>query len=259
MKSCIFEKKDYFPIYPVTISHNYLQYEVIRPAGLEINQIFVVVQGNGIININGKKTTLEKGDMYFLPKGTIHSYRGDKNFRTSFLGFDGYGCNKIFECYKLGIGAVYKEKNYETVDIKINNLYKKIEKIHTCATLSQMAYDVVMTFLEEISVTESTPIEKVRNFLEANFDKPITVDDILEIYPYSKSKLCRDFLTAYGTTVFRMLNEIRLTHADIMLLSDPGLKLKEISEKCGFTDESYFCKVYRQIYGRTPKNKKINQ
>lgn len=36
------------------------------------------------------------------------------------------------------------------------------------------------------------------------------------------------------------------------LLTNTNLKINEVSEKCGFTDTNYFCKVFRDINDCTP-------
>ena len=81
----------------------------------------------------------------------------------------------------------------------------------------------------------------------------LSLQDITELYPYSKSKLCRDFSAEYGMSIFDMLTKIRLNHARIMLKSDPSVSLKEVSENCGFNDTSYFCKMYKKAFGVSPK------
>jgi two-component system response regulator YesN len=47
------------------------------------------------------------------------------------------------------------------------------------------------------------------------------------------------------------LNEIRILHAK-RLLTTTGISISEISESIGYTDQSYFGKVFKKSTGHTP-------
>lgn len=49
--------------------------------------------------------------------------------------------------------------------------------------------------------------------------------------------------------------ETRFKNARYMIKSNPEIKLSEVASSCGFNDISYFCKVYKNFYGESPKNK----
>ena len=56
-------------------------------------------------------------------------------------------------------------------------------------------------------------------------------------------------------TVFEKILETRLLHAKSIIKSEPEVKLKQVAESCGFSDVSYFCKLYRKEFGVSPKAK----
>lgn len=256
MKTYTFNAKKLFPIYPVTVGFNFEQDDINRPLGVDMEQIFVVSGGNGSISIDGSRSALERGDMFFLSKGVAHSYSGDADFRTTFLGFDGELCHSIFEHYGVKSSSVYKGKNFELSLLQIKELYDGTESMTDSALLSANTYRTVAAFFVEALKKERTPTELVRDYIEASFGKPLTLADIMEFYPYSKAKLCRDFSARYGITIFEMLTKIRLDHARTMLKIDPCMKLKAVAAACGFNDTSYFCKMYKRVYGRTPDSER---
>ena len=256
MKTYTFNAKKLFPIYPVTVGFNFEQDDINRPLGVDMEQIFVVSGGHGSISIDGSRSALERGDMFFLSKGMAHSYSGDADFRTTFLGFDGELCRSIFEHYGVKSSSVYKGKNFELSLLQIKELYDGMESMTDSALLSANTYRTVAAFFVEALKKERTPTELVRDYLEASFGKPLMLADIMEFYPYSKAKLCRDFSARYGITIFEMLTKIRLDHARTMLKIDPCMKLKAVAAACGFNDTSYFCKMYKRVYGRTPDSER---
>ncbi len=258
MKTFVFEPKKLLTVYPVTCEVRHIQEDVCSVHGVWIEQIFIVEDGSGILGAEGRETALDRGDMYYVRRDTAHYYYGDDDFKTTFLGFGGELCDGIFDYYGLGKSGVYKGKNAERASLEIKDFLEKSENIRDAAMLSAMAYKTVCAFFGEALKVEYTPIENVYHFLESNFAKPLTLGDIMEFYPYSKSKLCRDFSEKYGMSIFDMLGKIRLSHAKIMLKSEPHVKLERIAAACGYGDTSYFCKAYKREFGETPRGAELS-
>ncbi len=244
-----------FPLYPSTTDINFNQSAVARENGYPYDEIFIVKSGSGILTIEGNSYPLEENDMFYLHANVPHEYRrtGD-NFVTSFLSYFGNGADTVREYYSLGNFGIFKNKNTGGFEAELSKLFEDFDEIYKASTLSAMTYNTVITFFDEACRIEYTPLEKVYGFLNANYAKPITLDDIISVYPYSKTKLCTDFKRKYGITVFDALTSIRLNHAQLMLRENPHIPLKNISVSCGFSDVSYFCKRYRKAYGHSPKS-----
>lgn len=252
MKTCVFKHKDMFPLYPVSIGNRHLQEKVVRPDGLVFDQIFAVCGGEGVFEADGKAYELEKGDMFFAPKGVPHSYYGNDSFTTAFLGFNGDYVEKLYSYFGVDGSGVYKGKDSRAFLALIDGFYGEFGSTTDSAMLCAKTYEIAAVFFRTALQTERSDIYKVKEYLEANYFLPVTLSDILEFYPYSKSKLCRDFYAAFGKTVFEKLTEIRLEHSRIMLY-DPSVKLSAVAQSCGFNDVSYFCRTYKRFYGKSPR------
>ncbi len=248
------------PLYPSTADINFNQSGIDRENGYPYNEIFIVQDGIGILEIMGEKHFLEKNDMFFLRKGIPHKYypTGD-GFVTSFLSYFGVGAEALHSYYNIGDFGVYKGKNRGKAEGLLNELYKNFDSIQELSTLSAMTYSSVTAFFDEAYKKERTPIEKVYNYLEANYSKPVTLEDLLFFYPYSKTKLCTDFKRTYGRSIFDVLTEIRINHAREILFHNPHITLKKIAEASGFGDVSYFCKIYKKLIGTTPKSSYLRE
>lgn len=243
-----------FPILGLTAGHDYLQENVERPAGLNMHQVFIVRKGNCELSVGGQKYILEKNDMFFVAANVPHSYKGlTDDFATSFLGFDGNVCERIFEFYQVKGFQIYTQKNTKNFLTHLIETLELFRIANNDPALSASTYASVIAFFDDATKKELTPIEKVNHYLKANYAEPISLADILEFYPYSKSKLCQDFVATYGISIFEKLTDIRLSHAHNLLSIDPSMKLKALIEACGFNDMSYFCKMYRKKYNKSPK------
>ena len=259
MKTRIYnsEQLSFFPVYALTASINFIQPYIERSKGYDVNQIFMVNRGNGILCIDSKTYVLEENDLFFVSEKIPHVYYPtDDNFSTTFISFLGEGFQKIKEYYNLGDYGVYKQKGSGNFYAATKKLYEALDAAHEVSHLCGLTFFAIVEFFDEAFKKQISPIEIVYNYLESNYNKMITLDDILTIYPYSKAKLCRDFKNKYSVSIFQMLTNIRLEHAKYMIKDSPHLRLKTVAALCGFNDISYFCKMYKKTYMCSPKAKK---
>ena len=254
MKTCVFGHKELFALYPVTVGVKHLQERICRTDGCWFDQIFAVCGGEGIFEAGGEQYRLESGDLFFVEKNVPHSYRGNSGFTTSYFGFDGDYRKKLYEYFNVSGYGVYKGKNSRRLLGLLESFYNEFESITDSALLCAKAYELVGVFFATAKEDECGEIDRVKSFLEANYASALALSDILEFYPYSKAKLCRDFRQAFGKTVFEMLTEIRLEHSSIMLC-DPQAKLSDVAHNSGFNDVSYFCRTYKKHYKKSPRSK----
>ena len=94
----------------------------------------------------------------------------------------------------------------------------------------------------------------VQRIRDRYFEK-ITAEDLSSLCNVSKCHFCRIFKKATGKTAMQYLTDYRLQIADV-LLSDPSYSISLIAEKCGFEDESYFCRCYKRKFGSSPGQKR---
>ena len=258
MKLKIYEKEQlaFFPLYPCTIDVRYSQEKISRSEGYINHQIFIVNDGSGIFKINNTCYELSKGDMFYIGENIPHEYWGtDKDFQTSYLSFCGDGFEKIKNYYNIGDFGVYRNKNIFPFEAQLTSLFENFEMQYELSVLCVSALATVTAFFDEACKKKCSPIEMVYKYIENNYFQMITLKDILAFYPFSKSKLCHDFKREYKMTIFEKIMEIRLENARYMIKSKPNIKLSTVSSSCGFNDTSYFCKIFKKFYGKSPMNK----
>ena len=91
----------------------------------------------------------------------------------------------------------------------------------------------------------------VRRYVDENYKKHIGIKDVCEAVGYSKSTVLNAFKADFGMTVGAYICSARLDAAVRMLRSSP-LTVAEIATKSGFSDQSYFSKVFSARFGKTP-------
>lgn len=117
--------------------------------------------------------------------------------------------------------------------------------------------EIFCKLLSDITVSES-PANKsnqiagsVMQYLNANYYNEISLKDMAAAANCHPTHVIRCFKTAYNTTPGKMLTQIRLNHAQELLMNS-SFTCAAISEKVGFSSSSYFCKVFTDFFKMSP-------
>lgn len=89
-------------------------------------------------------------------------------------------------------------------------------------------------------------------FMENNFSKKITLDDICKAVCISKYHLIRSFKKLYGMTPNQYLILIRINRAKELLRKDGAVL--EVCFAVGFDSPTTFAGLYKKIAGVSPNN-----
>lgn len=98
---------------------------------------------------------------------------------------------------------------------------------------------------------ENREIRIICNFLEENYMKNITLDELSELTGLSKYYLLRSFTKQKGISPYRYLETIRIDRAKKLL--EQGVLPIEAALQTEFTDQSHFSNFFKKFIGLTPK------
>lgn len=112
-----------------------------------------------------------------------------------------------------------------------------------------LEYGEASTNIQAIEPDEE--LKKLCSYIEENFNKNLTLDELLEMTHFSKSHLLRSFTKQIGVSPYRYLQTIRLGKAKKLLES--GISPIEVSDMAGFSDQSHFTNFFKEFIGLTPK------
>jgi len=96
-------------------------------------------------------------------------------------------------------------------------------------------------------------VNKVKLFLTHHYDEKILLDDLALQFGINKRSLNRLFLQYTGLSSNKFLIQYRVEIA-ASLLKNTYLPILEIANRTGFSDISYFGKVFRKYNGIAPKD-----
>jgi AraC-like DNA-binding protein len=88
-------------------------------------------------------------------------------------------------------------------------------------------------------------------YLQSCYNQKITIEKLADEFHTNRTTLLNDFKKYTGQSVNRYLIQLRLTMAST-LLRDTELSVDEICGRTGFSDISYFSKVFKKVLNHTP-------
>lgn len=95
-------------------------------------------------------------------------------------------------------------------------------------------------------------INRTLDYIETNFGRAFTLDELAETANFSKYHFTRIFQAITGETPFRFILRIRLERAAAMILSHRKEKISEIASRCGFSELSIFSRNFHAQFGISP-------
>ena len=242
------------------------QREVISPLHYGETLEIAFVKGiEGEIFINGKRFEFKEKNVFVIPPKYLHTsiYRkgGSKEGDTiSALHINLQAITPLINLNKL----LHKDNR------TLPNLAFRCEGFEAIHEIARRISDESRTFLlrtvdllklfEMISSKKADDdgafeyrgrAAEIIEFVEEGYSQKLTIDVAANKFGYSKQYFCKWFKHMIGVSFSEFLNTVRIHHARIYL--ENGYSVEEASTACGFSDPSYFAKVFKAQVGTTPK------
>ncbi len=96
-------------------------------------------------------------------------------------------------------------------------------------------------------------VARAESYIEANWDKPLTIEDVASVTGSSARSIFRAFRSSRGYSPFQFVRRLRLQHAQRLLeCGEPSLTVTDVAVACGFEDLSRFSKDFSRTFGESP-------
>lgn len=217
----------------------------------------------GTAYIGGHKYDMSGQKVLYVAPQTVHSF---EHFPS-----DGYLLNLKFHPSMLSnfldVKNILAEEGLSLAELAVE--YDNFQPFFTCAEALAKASSTteallcvlsVLRLLEQntpaptvcrVSAVSDTVIKQVIAWTEQNFGRKISLDEVANIFGYTKNYFCDVFKTRTGTTYLKYLNNVRITNACAMLRR--GTPVGQTAQLCGFETDSYFIHLFKKTVGVTPK------
>ena len=93
---------------------------------------------------------------------------------------------------------------------------------------------------------------RIERYITEHLSEKLYIEDIADKFFLSRNALYQLFREEFHTTVNEFITQKRLQLAQELLCSRPELSISQISQQCGFSDDNYFIRRFKQQFGTTP-------
>lgn len=116
------------------------------------------------------------------------------------------------------------------------------EKIRTFSTLQPFGG-------KELSLTGNRALDQCVELMQANLEEPLRISELVALLGISERSLERHFRAHFHTTPNAYYRELRLNHANTLLLKT-AMSVRDVGLACGFPNG--FSSLFRRHFGVTP-------
>ena len=132
---------------------------------------------------------------------------------------------------------------------------KGIEDAHHAAEVVDLLERFLSDTKSAISVIRKQPenvnIKKIISYMNDHYRDPLTLTGVAQHFHFNPSYLSSYFSTHMNEGFSEYLNRVRIEEASKLLIAGTS-PISEISGIVGYSDHSYFCKVFKKMKGLSP-------
>lgn len=138
-----------------------------------------------------------------------------------------------------------RKPGFETVNrIQLFDMLIRLSRFALLGEISQRT-------MQQSSSGHEILIRRVKHYLEANFMNKLTVSELAQEFSLSGRHLNRIVKKEMGTSLTSLLQQIRIERAKHML-RETNRSIEAIASAVGFSDASFFTRLFSRLVGKTP-------
>ena len=218
------------------------------------------LSGEGCLNIRGESHKLQAGTAFLLNGPDDYCYElppGSASWEFLFISFWNPIAVRLIHKIIEECGNVFPlNASGETVRTAwaLYNLFKS-GGIADKYSVAAMGYNFLMLLNREVLQVDNNDrnqlIQKISNYCYRNLNKVVTVEELAEYCGYSRWHFSKIFHEIQGIPPSEFIMDIKLNPA-LQILQHEPLSIKELAFRCGFNDQGYFTRRFRQKFGVPP-------
>jgi AraC-like DNA-binding protein len=245
-------------------------WDMSEPHSHDFYELYFLIEGTRQFFTQDKMFVLPRGSFCVIPPFCLHKTEGGAYARINI---------NISENLLKKEERKFLSACAEAGALRLNDKYLPLllslleEGLSVRATTSglrrEYEFSIVQTVLYLLQKQELTPITlasavgemqtadpvvlKLLFYLNENYRKEITLEDLSSAFFLSKVSLCARFKRFMNCSIMQYLFQIRLSKAK-ELLSSTSKSVEEIAFECGFSSANYFSLAFKKEIGLSPLN-----
>ena len=235
-----------------------------------------VVYGGGTRTIGDRQEQMAKGEVILIPPDIPHVWRFDPlitdddgciaNITVFFEDSTLIGLSALLTELEESIGRIRMQTEAisysgatletivdilysmrgETAEARIPGMFRLLRVLSDTGSCRQVGSN------NTLSRTEMR-MERIRTFCACNYARDISLEEIALYVGMNKSAFCTFMKRHFGCTFSEFMNEQRLVKV-LERLRNSDDSIAEIAFSVGYSNVTYFNRLFRARYGCTPKS-----
>ncbi|OIK16520.1 DNA-binding response regulator [Bacillus sp. MUM 116] len=190
---------------------------------------------------------------------TNHAQSLSRLYTMDVFEYKAFFGNIIFNITVLLSNMEYNVKELENARY---SYFRLIDDAQTAGETLQL----LNRFIEEVkkclessqNQPENLNMKKLLEYIMDHYAEPLTLKDVAKHFHFNPSYLSNYFSTHNNEGFVEYVNKIRIEEAAKLLVKGEA-NISDISAMVGYSDHSYFCKVFKKIKGLSPSQFKRKQ
>ena len=242
----------------INAGYNYPEYKSLKFNWCLYQHAFLYFQGPVIVN--GKKE--DSGACILYPKYMVHDYVTLDGFVNSYVGFQ--APEELLQKLSIKTGKVVYPDNCGEINEIIRQMCHENanRRVGSDEILQSLILKLLVTFArgtETEKVRKKTFDEKekmtlLRSEYLSNLENTPDLEKLIKHSGFSRTQFYKLYSRFFNITPANDLMWARLEKARALISDDPDIKIMEVAIKCGFKEPTYFFKIFKKMYGYTPKD-----
>ncbi|MCQ6564018.1 helix-turn-helix domain-containing protein [Paenibacillus mendelii] len=225
----------------------------------QYNIMIVVTKGKIIYWINDETVLLQKGDVLFVPAGSI---RGG----SSIEGHQRYATHFTIDDIDRMLLPVLTENQYCMTSVSGFEYFKQrflLLKHHWLMRgpyTETTCYAILLELLGIINYERDKwklPAKKIdmaediKKYILDHYKESVSLNDLTQFTGRTPNHISHLFKSVTGLSPIDYLHHVRVSKAKELMI-DKMMPIREVAEETGFCDQAYFNRVFKKITGCSP-------
>ena len=231
----------------------------LEEASTPYNYVILVTRGKLTYTIEGVDVELQKGDVLFIPQGTVRSGRNHpdgphQKYSAHFhiLNPEPFPIPQMQHYYKV------RTRHFDYMSQRFSVLTQQwLGRLSHYPIICQGILLEILGYMgQEADMRIYSPaklklVKHIQAFLIDHYREAISISQLAEICGRSPNYITQTYKEVTGLTPISYVHHLRMQTA-VELLTSSRITIREVSDYLGYSDQSHFNRMFKKIMGYPP-------
>lgn len=221
----------------------------------DLNALEFIVDGEGVLDIDGQHLVPEKNDIFFLKVGSCHDYQSDERnpWRKLWIVFTGDLADSLIHSYLPNNVYLFKDckaiKKYFEEIVEVSKQEMPYDIMVSKITISLM--HIFMYIRNRVLMENADLPDIIRKKLDEAVESEFNLDNLCKGINYSKNYIINVFKNKYKVTPYQYFLDKKID-ASKTYLTHTNLSIGNIARLLHYADQQYFSTSFKKAVGCSP-------